>query len=42
MTDIMQQQVRMAAEWETQWGVQLTWPHKATDWAPYLHDIELT
>ena len=27
------------AEWEPQRGVQLTWPHKATDWAPILPEI---
>ena len=31
--------VRMPAEWAPQWGVQLTWPHADTDWAPYLADI---
>ncbi|MBP1541952.1 MAG: agmatine deiminase family protein [Prevotella sp.] len=30
---------RMPAEWERQSGVQLTWPHAATDWAPMLEDI---
>lgn len=30
---------RMLAEWEAQSMVQLTWPHKDTDWAPILHDI---
>ena len=34
--------VRLCAEWEKQWGVQLTWPHAATDWAPYLDDITHT
>ena len=29
----------MPAEWERQSGVQLTWPHAATDWAPMLEDI---
>ncbi len=27
------------AEWEPQRGVQLTWPHKDTDWAPILPEI---
>ena len=27
------------AEWEPQCGVQLTWPHKDTDWAPILPEI---
>ncbi len=30
---------RMPAEWEPQSCVQLTWPHKDTDWAPILDDI---
>ena len=30
---------RLPAEWEPQWGVQLTWPHEDTDWKPYLGDI---
>ena len=30
---------RLPAEWEPQWGVQLTWPHIHTDWAPILSDI---
>jgi len=33
---------RLPAEWEAQWGVQLTWPHEGTDWAPYLTEIEQT
>ena len=28
------------AEWEPQRGVQLTWPHKDTDWAPILPEIK--
>ena len=28
--------VRLPAEWEPQSGVQLTWPHAGTDWAPLL------
>jgi len=31
--------LRMPAEWEEQSGVQLTWPHAATDWAPHLEEI---
>lgn len=27
------------AEWHTQDGIQLTWPHTETDWKPYLDDI---
>ena len=30
---------RLPAEWEPQWGVQLTWPHAGTDWAPMLQEI---
>ena len=30
---------RMPAEWEQQRCVQLTWPHKDTDWAPMLPEI---
>ena len=30
---------RMPAEWEPQSAVQLTWPHKDTDWAPILPEI---
>ena len=29
----------MPAEWELQSMVQLTWPHKGTDWAPILPEI---
>ncbi len=32
----------LPAEWDVQSGVQLTWPHKETDWQPYLADIEAT
>ena len=30
---------RVLAEWERQSAVQLTWPHKDTDWAPILSEI---
>ena len=33
---------RLPAEWEPQSGVQLTWPHAATDWAPMLDEITET
>ncbi len=33
---------RLPAEWEPQSGIQLTWPHALTDWAPMLQDIEET
>ena len=29
----------LPAEWERQSGVQLTWPHAATDWAPILKEV---
>lgn len=31
--------LRLPAEWERQSGVQLTWAHEGTDWAPYLREI---
>ena len=39
MTTILKSAYRLPAEWEPQSGVQLTWPHAATDWAPMLSDI---
>ena len=30
---------RLPAEWEPQEGVQLTWPHAGTDWAPMLDEV---
>ena len=33
---------RLPAEWEPQWGVQLTWPHAGTDLAPMLEEITAT
>ena len=33
---------RLPAEWEPQSGVQLTWPHAETDWAPMLDEITAT
>ncbi len=33
---------RLPAEWEPQSGIQLTWPHERTDWAPMLQDIVST
>ena len=33
---------RLPAEWEPQSGVQLTWPHAGTDWAPMLDEIVAT
>ncbi len=31
--------VVLPAEWEPQSGIQLTWPHSGTDWAPMLDEI---
>ena len=31
--------VVLPAEWEPQSGIQLTWPHDGTDWAPMLDEI---
>ncbi len=33
---------RLPAEWEPQSGVQLTWPHADTDWAPMLDEVLAT
>ena len=33
---------RLPAEWEPQSGVQLTWPHAKTDWAPMLDEVTKT
>ncbi|MBR6195024.1 MAG: agmatine deiminase family protein [Prevotella sp.] len=33
---------RLPAEWEPQSGVQITWPHALTDWAPMLDEITET
>ncbi|MDR2692265.1 MAG: agmatine deiminase family protein [Dysgonamonadaceae bacterium] len=30
--------LQLPAEWETQSGVMLTWPHRATDWKLYLDE----
>lgn len=30
---------RLPAEWEAQSGIQLTWPHKLTDWESMLEEI---
>lgn len=32
----------LPSEWHPQQFVQLTWPHKDTDWAPYLEEITQT
>jgi len=31
---------RLAAEWEPQSGIMLTWPHANTDWKPILPQVE--
>ena len=38
-----QEEVRsplLPAEWALQSGIQLTWPHEGTDWAPMLEEVE--
>lgn len=35
----MNNHYRLPAEWEPQSGVQLTWPHRDTDWAPMLDEV---
>jgi agmatine/peptidylarginine deiminase len=32
--------IRLPAEWETQDGVMITWPHDRTDWRPWLDQVE--
>ena len=39
---IQKEHFRLPAEWEPQSGVQLTWPHAETDWAPMLDEITAT
>ena len=34
--------IRLPAEWEEQDGVLLAWPHEATDWKPFLPQIQET
>ena len=29
----------LAAEWFPQSGIQITWPHSGTDWAPMLEEV---
>lgn len=38
----MKQQYYLPPEWAQQEGILLTWPHKDTDWKPYLADITKT
>lgn len=40
MTNNPQRPVRLPAEWENQGAVLVAWPHKDTDWAYMLADIE--
>lgn len=35
----MEQEILLPAEWFPQSGVQLTWPHINTDWAPILEEV---
>lgn len=35
----MEHKVILPAEWYPQSGVQLTWPHENTDWAPILDEV---
>lgn len=35
----MERKVILPAEWYPQSGVQLTWPHENTDWAPILDEV---
>ena len=32
---------KFPAEWEPQDGILLAWPHKDSDWQPYLDEVEL-
>ena len=34
--------IRLPAEWEQQSAVLIIWPHKDTDWAPYLERVTAT
>lgn len=40
MTNKTTQPVRLPAEWEPQGAVMLAWPHKDTDWAYMLPEVE--
>ena len=40
--ELLNNDALLPAEWYPQSGMQLTWPHAATDWAPYLDEITLT
>ena len=39
---LKEKRFRLPAEWEPQAGVQLTWPHAGTDWAPMLDEVTTT
>lgn len=34
--------IRLPAEWEEQDGVLMAWPHEATDWKPFLTQVQKT
>lgn len=34
--------IRLPAEWEEQDGVLIAWPHEATDWKPFLAQVQET
>src|SRR5574344_456993 len=36
------ERLTLPAEWFPQSGIQLTWPHEATDWAPILKEVTET
>ncbi len=36
---MLSENITFPAEWYPQSGVQLTWPHKQTDWAPILNEV---
>ena len=38
----MKQTYRLPEEWYPQSGIQLTWPHEATDWKPILDEVTET
>lgn len=38
-TAVRRQRRTLPAEWFPQSGIQLTWPHPCTDWAPILDDV---
>ena len=42
MNITLQSDFILPPEWYPQSGIQLTWPHTNTDWAPYLDDITRT